>query len=267
MIEELRGGVSAMGTAYLRTGVVVAAVAFGGLAPAWSEDASLDADATKVVKAMSDYLGGLNAYTVSADVDLDVTLKTGEKYRLASSGTIALRRPGEVRVKRKGELADTDIIFDGKTLTVVGNEVKGYFQTEHAGTIDQLIDTLRSSGLEAPGADILYSNVYDGLMGGAWTAFPGGAAWINGVECQHIAVRSSDVDWQIWVQTGDKPLPCKYVISSKWMAGAPEYTIRFYDWNTEPALDATAFAFTPPEGYAKLDEAPADAVEQLAKGE
>lgn len=231
--------------------------------PAHAQD-PLDPEATVTVKAMSDYLAGLNGFSVSTDIATDVMLKTGEKYRLASSGTVEMRRPGEVHVTRKGELADAEVFFDGKTFTVYGRGANAYFQAPFEGTTDKVIDELRARGFEVSGADLLYTNVYDGLMQGAWTATAGGTAWINGVECEHVTVRSEKVDWQIWVQTGEKRLPCMYVITSKWMTGAPEYSIRFSNWNTDPQFAENAFAFTPPEGATKVDELPKDETDQLA---
>ena len=49
-----------------------------------------------------------------------------------------------------------------------------------------------------------------------------GRGVIDGVECEHLAFRNQDVDWQLWVQVGAKPIPCKYVITSKAVGiGAP----------------------------------------------
>ena len=52
----------------------------------------------------------------------------------------------------------------------------------------------------------------------------------------------------------------KYVITTKWMTGAPEYSVRFRDWNTEPKIDAGKFSFAPPPGAKRLESI---AVDQL----
>jgi len=43
------------------------------------------------------------------------------------------------------------------------------------------------------------------------------------------------------------------VITSKTIAGAPQYTLRIKDWKTDPIADADAFAFKAPEGATKVD--------------
>ena len=73
------------------------------------------------------------------------------------------------------------------------------------------------------------------------------------MECEHLAFRGEDTDWQIWIQLGDRPLPRKYVITSKAEAAAPQYTVVIKDWKTDAQLSANAFAFTPPPGAQKLD--------------
>ena len=80
-----------------------------------------------------------------------------------------------------------------------------------------------------------------------------GTTWVNGVECHQLAFRAANVDWQIWVQTGDKPLPMKYIITTKWITGAPQFSVRFQDWDTQPKIPAGQFAFTPPAGTRRLE--------------
>jgi hypothetical protein len=41
---------------------------------------------------------------------------------------------------------------------------------------------------------------------------------VIGVECDHLAFRNADTDWQIWIESGAKPIPRKYVITSKGIA-------------------------------------------------
>ena len=76
-----------------------------------------------------------------------------------------------------------------------------------------------------PGADLLMSNVYDRLMPEVADAKDLGSGVIAGVECDHLAFRTKDVDWQIWIAQGSQPYPCRYVITSTQVNRAPN-TIR-----------------------------------------
>jgi hypothetical protein len=57
----------------------------------------------------------------------------------------------------------------------------------------------------------------------------------------HLVCRK-EVDWQLWVSDGEKPLPLEYVITSKWVAAPQEYSIEFGNWNTVPSLDGASFS-------------------------
>ena len=52
----------------------------------------------------------------------------------------------------------------------------------------------------------------------------------------------------------------KYIITSKWITGAPQYSIRFREWDTAPSFEAGQFNFTAPEGARKLDSIPVNEV-------
>ena len=69
--------------------------------------------------------------------------------------------------------------------------------------------------------------------------------------------------WQIWIKDGDQPLPVKYVITNKWMTGAPDYSLEISDWNVSPELAETTFTFTPPAGAKKLSAMVLDEVGQI----
>ena len=57
-----------------------------------------------------------------------------------------------------------------------------------------------------------------------------GSGVIGGTECDHLAFRAKDTDWQIWIAQGPKPYPCRYVITSKGVDQAPQFTMEIRDW-------------------------------------
>ena len=167
---------------------------------------------------------------------------------------MSLNRPDKLRIRRTGGYADVELIYDGKTLSLYGNHAKAYVQADAAGTIDQVIDTLQAkTGAAMPGTDLLLSNSYDELMTNVIDAKHIGLGVVDGVECEHLAFRGIDTDWQIWIETGARPVPRKYVITSKTMAGAPQYTLKIKDWKTDAIADADAFVFKPPAGATKAN--------------
>src|SRR5262245_41943195 len=224
-----------------------------------------DDDALEILKATSDYLASQKTISAAFDSALEVMTPQGEKIQFNSSGTLLLQRPNEIRLTRTGGYADVELLLDGKTATFYGKNLNSYLQLDGISSVDQLIDILRDRGMSLPGADLLLGNVYETLSSDVIEAKHIGLGVINGVECEHLAFRNQDVDWQLWVQVGAKPIPCKYVITSKAVGMAPQYTLVIRDWKTDVPVDQTAFAFKPAEGATKaepnalatLDELPA----------
>src|SRR6476620_11226833 len=109
-----------------------------------SVDARADeADAKKLLKAMSDYLAAQKAISFKYDAALEVVTKDEQKLALASSGAVTLNRPDKLRAMRAGGFADVELVFDGKLLSLLGKNRNLYAQVEMPGTVDQLVDKLR----------------------------------------------------------------------------------------------------------------------------
>ena len=182
---------------------------------------------------MTDHLSAQPSLSVKYDSDVEVVTPSLEKIQFSASGDVALSRPDKFRVSRTGGYADVEIVSDGSTVTVNDRDGKRFAQVQATGGFDQLVDRLRTDLLvEIPGADLLLSNAFEELTSGVIEAKVIGYGVVDGVECDHLAFRNLDTDWQIWVESGGRPLPRKYVITSKTVATAPQYTLRLHDWKT-----------------------------------
>jgi hypothetical protein len=215
---------------------------------------SIDPEADKILHSMTDYLNGLSEFSVNIDIDNEVIDFASQKLQISSSGMIVLERPGNLYIHRHGAFADVELIFNGKSLTLHGKDLNVYSQIDSPGTIDTAFDTLRDViGLDSPGADLFYTDSYEELSGSVVSSSYLGSVYVNGVECHYMAFREAKVDWQLWVRAEGDPLPMKYVITTKWMTGAPQYTVRFLEWNIKPQIEAGLFDFKVPEGAKKLE--------------
>jgi len=225
-------------------------------------------DAGKVLKAMTDYVTSQKVVSVTYDSDIEVITNKLQKIQFASSGQMLLSRPDKIRVSRTGGYSDVDLVFDGKTLTVLGKNLNAFAQTVSPGSIDQLVGRLRNEfGVAVPGADLLLSNAYDDLMADVLDAKQIGQGVVDGVECDHLAFRNTDVDWQIWIETGSRPIPRKYVITSKAVTEAPQYTLHVKDWKTDAPVAADAFTFKAPTNAKKIEFASLSDIDEVPPGE
>ncbi len=237
---------------WLTAGVGVLVAATIALMP--SAQAQGADDATRILKAMSDYVTSQKTISFTYDSDVEVITAELEKIQFTSSGKVLLSRPDKLRGSRTGGYADIEIVFDGKTVSGLGKNLNSYTQLDAPGSIDQLISKLRGMNLiSAPGADLLGSRVFDDLMADVIVAKHIGRGVVDGVECEHLAFRDREVDWQLWVEVGARPIPHKYVITSKTVGAAPQYTLRIREWKTDVPISADAFVFTPPQGANKVE--------------
>jgi hypothetical protein len=213
-----------------------------------------ETDAKKILKGMSDYVASQKAISFNYDAGLEVMTKEDQKLSLLSSGSMVLNRPDKVRFTRAGGFADIEGTFDGKTLTLFGKNANIYIQAETPGTFDQLVDELQEKFKRPlPAADLLLTNSYDELMSDVTDIKDLGSGVVGGVECEYLAFRKKEVDFQIWIAQGSKPYPCRFSIASRSVAGHPEYSIQLRDWKTGGDVAEADFTFKNTSNAAKVE--------------
>ncbi len=215
---------------------------------------TISESAYEIMTKMSDYFGNLQKFSTDYDADFEIVTGEGQKLQLGHSGSMAVDRATGAHIVRNGEIANVEFIYDGAKLTLYGVNINSYFQIDSAEGLDKAIDDFRhETGLPAPGADLLATNLFETLTHGVKSGEFYGTTFVDGVLTYHLAFREADVDWQIWVRADDHPVPMKYVITTKWVTGAPQYSIRFRNWNFEPQFAADLFKFEPPADSINLE--------------
>ena len=223
----------------------------GSLSAAVAQEA-IETDAAKILTSMSQFLGGLEKFSANYDTDFDIITPHGQKLKLAGSGNILVSRPGQFSITRSGTLADVKFNLDSGILTIHGLKLDGYVQFP-AKTIDEAITRVREDvGFSAQGADLISAKPFDMDLTDIVSGRHIGMTTIGGESVHHLAFRGNQLDWQLWIKDGDEPFPLKYVITSKLQAGAPEYSLRLTDWNSNPDIAENSFTFTPSATAKKL---------------
>jgi hypothetical protein len=139
-------------------------------------------------------------------------------------------------------------------MTLYEPREKVYAQIAAPGTLEEAVDFARVKlDIVAPAGDLIVKNAYDVLMDGVTEGMVVGKAVIEGVKCDHLAFRSPQTDWQIWIQEGAQPLPRKIVITTLDLPNAPQFAVTVTRWDLKPTFDAKTFTFTPAAGANKID--------------
>jgi hypothetical protein len=229
-----------------------------GLAPAAFAD-----DAREILQSMSNYMAAQKNFTIVFNSDVEVVTNDLQKIQFTSSGQVAVTRPNKLHAVRNGEFADVEMLFDGKSMTILAKEAQLYAQLDAQITIDELVAMVESRGYQLPGADLILSDVATALGSEIRDAKHIGTGVINGKECEHLAFRNEETDWQLWVRTGPEPTPCKYVITTKAVTGAPQYTVSIVSWTNDVS---DSFRMNLPETSKKVDLSALPHIDEVPEG-
>ena len=105
--------------------------------------------------------------------------------------------------------------------------------------------------LRLPLEDLFYWGTPQSKVGDIKTAIDVGPSEIGGVTCEHYVFHQEGLDWQVWIQQGDYPLPRKLVITTLTDDARPQYN-SVLTWNLAPSFNEAAFEFNPPAGAQKI---------------
>jgi hypothetical protein len=230
---------------------VLGAIALFFTAPAdiRAEAPAVEPEALKILKKMTDYLGSLQRFSVGTENMLEDVLMSGQKIQYDFSASVVIQRPNKIRAERTGYRFNQLLVYDGKTLSIFNKEDNYYAVAAAPDNIDDLLHFARDTlDIVPPTGDMVFTNAFDLLTAGITSGGVVGKAMIGGIACDHLAFSTPIVDWQVWIADGDKPLPYKYVLTTKDDPVHPQYIVLMHNWNVAPQVNDTMFKFTPPKG-------------------
>jgi len=222
-------------------------------------DPKQEADpAMAIVNRMAEYLSQARGFSVTADMGFDAVQESGQKIEFGETRKIVLERPDRLRVdaiKRSGE--KSQLSFDGKSLSLYYEKPNVYSSEPKAGTVDEILKYFTEDlELRLPLAEMLSSQLPVFLAGKVREADFVEESSINGVACDHVALRGEDADMQVWVAKGPKPLPQRIVIAYKDQEGEPQFWAQFSNWKLATKASKAFFAFKPSRDAKKIAFSP-----------
>jgi hypothetical protein len=207
----------------------------------------IDPDAMAALDKMGTYLRSLKAFQIRAAITTEDVLDDGQKVEIDSVADLLVDKPDKLRMEATGDQQHRTYFYDGKTFTLFAQRLNFYATVPAPPTIVELIDKLQDKfDIELPLVDMFDWGTPRAAVKEIKSAIDLGPTSIGGITCEQFAFRQPGIDWQIWIQNGDYPLPRKLVISTLTDEARPEYT-SVYTWNLAPSFDATAFLFDKPK--------------------
>jgi hypothetical protein len=212
--------------------------------------ASDPAQAKALLMQMADYLARAQAFSVTVDASYDVVQDSGQKIEFGEIRHVLLRRPDDLRIdleERDG--AKEQVFFDGQKLTLFSPGENIYASLKRPGSVDDTIDYfVYALQTRIPLSVLLETSLPRTLEQGVTTISAVGDETLAGRAVEHLAARAKNVDFQVWIATGAKPVPLRVLITYKFAPGQPQFSASLSDWNFHPNIEPSEFAFVPPAG-------------------
>jgi hypothetical protein len=225
-------------------------------APALSaeEQGPLDPRAVEKLQRMSDALAKTRSLSLKAESLYDQVESSGVKIKRAVSQEVVLRRPDSLyfrSVRDDGKVREGR--YDGKALTIVPEGGGTYARVEVQGTVDTMLDLIQADyQVNVPVADLLYDDLYGRVKDRLLSGVDLGERTIGGEVLDHLSFETTGVDWQLWLERGDRPLPRRLVVTFVNAPGEPEYLTVIKEWKLDPTIEGEMFRFDPPADWRRI---------------
>jgi hypothetical protein len=214
--------------------------------------ATLEPAAMAALHSMGAYLRTLKAFQVEAATTDEDVLDDGEKIQYAGVTNILAQMPGRLRAEVSNDRRERLYLYDGKSFTLFAKRAHLYATVPAPPTVGQLANKLDEDyGFTVPLADLFRWGSPGWSTDGITAATDVGPSAVEETTCEQYAFRQEDIDWQIWIQKGDYPLPRKLVITTKTDDARPQHTAVF-TWNLAPSFNDETFTFDPPADAGKV---------------
>lgn len=216
----------------------------------------IDPEADKVIRAMGDFLAAQPTFSFEAEILYETVFGgfdggpdvPAEKIVSARRVTSTVRRPNAFFVSIEENPQSLEFYFDGATLVLNDNAANAYVKKAFSGSTDEALKLLREAyKSDPPLSDLLESNLYDTHMKDVDAASYIGVTRLRGQEVHQVAFASEGMDWQVWITTGDQPIPVLLQILARDEAYWPYFQAWFTNWEFGLHAPDDVFAFTEPE--------------------
>ena len=229
--------------------------------------ANIDPDAIEALNKMGAYLRTLKEIEVRAQVTKEDVLIDGQKVQTISTSTLVAKKPDKLRLSVTNEHQERVFLYDGTSFTLFAPRPNFYATVPAPATISELANLLEDKyDIDLPFVDLFRWGTPESNLDDIDDAKDIGPSVIDGTTCEHYAFRQDGLDWEVWIQQGDYPLPRRLVLTTTTDDARPQHTSE-YAWNLAPSVSPDTYKFTPPADAKKIPLAEARATATATKKE
>ncbi len=212
----------------------------------------LDPASLAALNAMGAYLRSLSTLAVKSDSTTEEVLDNGQKLQFSHHVSYIAQKPDKLFAELRNDKRFVHIFYNGQKLTIHTPKTGYYAEAPVTGTIGQMLKKADEKfGIDFPLQDLFRWGDPTASAEIPTEGFKVGQTIVGDATTDHYAFRQKGVDFQIWMDQGDKPLPRKLVITTLSDPAQPEY-VAYFTWDLTPKVDAGTFSFTPGKNDAKI---------------
>ena len=180
-------------------------------------------------------------------------LPNGQHVLLRSTAAVGMQRPNRLVVLAGSDGGNFRLTYDGRTAALHDLDANTFGASTFTGSPSGLLQALEMRfGVTIPLADLLAEDPYVALVGHGTTGVYVGPTIVDGVVCDHFALRTGDVDWEIWIEASDRALPRLLSTVDRSVLERSRIILAFEDWSLAPRFGPGAFDTKPPRGARPL---------------
>ena len=183
----------------------------------------------------------------------DIQLSSGQRIQAGRTIELQVRRPDRFHAEVRSSRHSRGLFYDGKSITLLNRLHNFYGSLPAPDSLDAALDlACERFGITLPLDDLIVSDPYRDLIEKVVSGSDLGPVTVLGEPCEHLAFSLGAVDWQVWIETGAKPVPRKIVITYRDEEGSPQFTAILSNWDFETKLADSLFTFEPPAGASRI---------------
>ncbi len=221
-----------------------------GDTPATIEAAAFSGKASEILTRSTDFIAAAPAFALVGDGGNEVLQQDGQLLEFGAHFTLTIQRPSQANLRidsRDGTSAT--LILDGDALSVfsVIENIFYYDTTHQPGDINESLDFLAMELGVPRQLRFFLSKDLTASLSRVKSGYYVGESIIDGVMCDHLALRNEMLDAQVWIAQGNEPVFRRIVITHKELQGQPRVWVQFNEWEFSPELSERIFTLSPPD--------------------
>ncbi len=203
-----------------------------------------------VAKAVEvgNHLRSLPKFEVTAQSIHDVQLQSGQKIQSHGTSQMVVDGKSRLYMNIDSDNITREYFFDGKNLTQYAPPLGYYTTVDMAGNTSEMLNKVEKHyGVQLPLKALFALGSQQEDLNNLTSAVYVGPTKINGKVCDQLAFSQPGADWQLWVSRGEKPLPCKLVVTNTSESNQLQ-TSQTFAWNLAPKVTTSEFTFKAAKG-------------------